>query len=145
MSGVHRELAGSVILDLTGRFLIQRRDDNPKIIYPRKFALFGGSREGEESLLECAMREFREELTLDLPADRFEHFLTYEGPDLDIAGNTSRVQAFVVRNVSIESLAVTEGELLVMDKNEILLARSQFVPLPLMILEAFFCKDGNEN
>ena len=32
----HREIAGAIIIDTLGRFLLQQRDDITGIIYPRK-------------------------------------------------------------------------------------------------------------
>jgi 8-oxo-dGTP pyrophosphatase MutT (NUDIX family) len=134
---VYREMAGSVILDPQGRFLIQKRDDKPTIPYAGRLALFGGAREGDESLLQCAVREFREELTYSVPVHRFEHFLSYEGPDLDVEGCTSRVEAFIVRDVPVNAVTVTEGSLVIANRHELLGLRDRFVPLPWMILETF--------
>jgi 8-oxo-dGTP pyrophosphatase MutT (NUDIX family) len=105
-------MAGSVVLDPEGRFLIQRRDDKPTISYPGRLALFGGLREGNETFRECAVREFTEELSYALPAERFEHFMSYDGPDLDFPKYMARAELFVVRDVSAESVTVTEGSLL---------------------------------
>src|SRR5215472_4577812 len=38
----HREVAGAVIIDTRGRFLLQQRDDTPRIAQPGKIGLFGG-------------------------------------------------------------------------------------------------------
>ena len=42
----HREIACAILIDPQGRFLLQRRDDAPNILYPGKIGLFGGHREG---------------------------------------------------------------------------------------------------
>ena len=43
-----RETAGALLVDIEGRFLLQRRDNVPGILYPGHIGLFGGHREGEE-------------------------------------------------------------------------------------------------
>jgi 8-oxo-dGTP diphosphatase len=40
-----REIAGAIIIDTFGRFLLQQRDDILGIIHPGKVGLFGGHRE----------------------------------------------------------------------------------------------------
>lgn len=45
------------------------RDDKPDIPFPGMWDLPGGGREGDEPPEVCALRETREELGLDLPAD----------------------------------------------------------------------------
>ena len=134
---VLREMSGSVILDPDGRFLIQRRDDKPTIPYPGRLALFGGLREGNETFRECAVREFTEELTYSPPAERFEHFMSYDGPDLDFPEYMARAELFVVRDVSIHQVTVTEGSLLIARRDELPALLPLFVPFPLHILTTF--------
>lgn len=56
-----------LILTCGGGLLVLRRDDIPTIRWPGHWDLPGGGREGDESPLDCALRELREEtgLTLD--------------------------------------------------------------------------------
>jgi len=85
----HREIAGAIIIDTLGRFLLQQRDNVVGIVHPGKVGLFGGHREGDEqTYLECVVREVREELTFQIPAERFEHLASWESPDLDVDGGT---------------------------------------------------------
>ena len=44
----YREVAGALLVDTLGRFLLQQRDDKPGIVEPGKIGLFGGHREGNE-------------------------------------------------------------------------------------------------
>src|SRR4051794_19466903 len=62
-----REIAGAVIFDTSGRLLLQLRDNIPGILYPGKITLFGGHREGDETFLECVVREIHEELSFYIP------------------------------------------------------------------------------
>ncbi len=77
----HREIACAVLIDPHGRFLLQLRDDVPNILYPGKIGLFGGHREGDETFLECVVREVHEETGYLAPPERFEHLGSYIGPE----------------------------------------------------------------
>lgn len=140
-----REMSGSVILDPEGRFLIQRRDSKPTIPYPGRLALFGGLREGNETFRECAVREFTEELTYSLPAERFEYFMTYEGPDLDFPEYMARAELFIVRDISLEQVTVKEGSLLIARRDELPALLPLFVPFPLHVLTTFLKRSDTPN
>lgn len=51
------EVASAILLDMSGRFLLQQRDNSPGILHPGKISLFGGHREAGESYLQCVVRE----------------------------------------------------------------------------------------
>jgi len=55
-----------VILHREGRVLLQHRDDNPNIVWPGHWAIFGGHIEPGEEPEETARRELEEELGLRL-------------------------------------------------------------------------------
>ena len=58
----HRQIGIAILIDSHGRFLLQQRDDIPGILHPGKIGLFGGHREGEETYLQCVVREIHEEI-----------------------------------------------------------------------------------
>jgi 8-oxo-dGTP diphosphatase len=68
-----REIACAILIDLEGRFLLQRRDNVVNILYPGKIGLFGGHREGDETFLECVVREVREETSYLASPEQFQH------------------------------------------------------------------------
>jgi 8-oxo-dGTP pyrophosphatase MutT (NUDIX family) len=109
----HREIACAVVIDLSGQFLLQQSDNVPGILYPGKVSLFGGHREGDETFLECVARELHEELSHFIPQERFEPLFSYEGPDWDQSGATLHGEFFIVRDIPIDAVTVTEGTLLV--------------------------------
>lgn len=76
-----REFASAILIDTQGRLLFQQRDDVPGIRYPGKVGLFGGHREGNETFLQCVCREVHEEISYEVPPDRFEHMASYSGVD----------------------------------------------------------------
>lgn len=83
-NSLRREFAPTIVLDDRDRFLLQQRDDIAGIFYPGKIGLFGGHREGDETFLDCAVRELHEELGYYIAPERFEFLGSYEGPDLAI-------------------------------------------------------------
>jgi 8-oxo-dGTP diphosphatase len=115
----YREIASVIIIDPFGRFLLQQRDDIASIMHPGKVALFGGHREGDETYLECVVREIHEELSYFVPPERFEHLASLDGSDLDVNGGTVRGDIFVARNIPIDPLVITEGSLLIVDPQDI--------------------------
>src|SRR5437870_13262281 len=75
-----REGTSAILLSTDGRLLLQLRDDLPHLTDPGKISLFGGRREGDESFLECVVREVHEEIGYYLPPDRFTLITRYFGP-----------------------------------------------------------------
>jgi 8-oxo-dGTP diphosphatase len=67
-----RDIACAIIMDTRGRFLLERRDDVVGMPHPGKIGLFGGHREGDETFLECGVREIYEEISYFIPAERFK-------------------------------------------------------------------------
>ncbi|WP_295044579.1 NUDIX hydrolase [uncultured Paracoccus sp.] len=59
-----------LILVHQGRLLTCLRDDRPGLPFPGHWDLPGGGREGNESPLDCALRELHEEFGLVLPPAR---------------------------------------------------------------------------
>ncbi|SFN20178.1 8-oxo-dGTP diphosphatase [Izhakiella capsodis] len=51
------------------KIVVIRRDNNPNIPYPDMYDVTGGTREGNETPMECAFREAREELNLSLTSE----------------------------------------------------------------------------
>lgn len=111
----YREVAGAILVDTRGRFLLQQRDDKPGIVQPGKVGLFGGHREGCETFLECVIREVHEEITHFIPAERFEHLASFEGADTEISGGHVRAEFFVAREIPIDATIITEGKLLIVE------------------------------
>jgi 8-oxo-dGTP diphosphatase len=133
----YREIASAIIIDPFGRFLLQQRDDIAGIMHPGKVALFGGHREGDETFLECVVREIHEELSYFVPPERFEHLASLDGSDLDVNGGTVRGDIFVARNIPIDPLVVTEGSLLIVDPQDISGIERKLTPFARFWIETF--------
>jgi len=124
----HREVACAILIDPQGRYLLQRRDSNPDILYPSKTGLFGGHRKGAESFMDCVAREVHEETGYIAGPDEFEHLGSYVGSDTEVPGATVAGHYCVLRNVPAESLNVTEGSLIVVAPEGLTSWAHQFAP-----------------
>ena len=65
------------------------------------------------------MRELQEELRYSIPPERFEHIATFAGIYREMPNNPVHAEIFVVRNVPVDKLIVTEGSLLIFDVSRI--------------------------
>jgi 8-oxo-dGTP diphosphatase len=115
----HREIAAAVIFDTSERLLFQLRDNKPNILCPGRIGLFGGHREGNETFLECVVREIHEELGCFSSPERFEKIAMYAGEDIEVPGGTFRAEFFVLRNVRIDQIAITEGTLKIVELKDL--------------------------
>ena len=112
-----REVAAAILIGTCGRLLLQQRDDVPGILYPGLVGLFGGHREGSETLLETVRREVEEETGLAFPPERFEHLVDFRVAYAGGGGVTASY--YVLRDVPIADVVVTEGSALVIEPAEL--------------------------
>ena len=54
---------GAIIINTSGDFLLQKRDNNP-IKFPRHWTLFGGNVEKDEASKKAILRELKEQISL---------------------------------------------------------------------------------
>jgi 8-oxo-dGTP diphosphatase len=136
-ASLHREIACAIIIDTTGRFLLQQRDDIPGILHPGKVSLFGGHREGSETFLECVIREIHEEISYFVPAERFEYLVSLDGVDIDANGGSVRAEFFIARDIPLARLTVTEGTLLIAEPAKIMTLERNLTPSARFALKAY--------
>jgi 8-oxo-dGTP pyrophosphatase MutT (NUDIX family) len=68
------DAVAALLIDPDGRYIVQRRDDSPKIFFPGHWGCFGGAVEAGEPPLDAMRRELREELELTVDAAELEYF-----------------------------------------------------------------------
>ncbi|MCS3765338.1 NUDIX domain-containing protein [Bradyrhizobium centrosematis] len=130
-----RKVAAALLIEGGGRLLLQLRDDLPGILQPGKIGLFGGHREVGESALECAVREIREEIGCRIRQDEFEHVMSLDGLDPEIQGGRVKGEFYVVRNISLDRLIISEGKLLILSVDEILNIAERLTPIASIVVD----------
>lgn len=135
-----REIAASLLIDVNGNMLLQQRDNIPHIIQPGKVGLFGGHREGEETFLECVVREIAEEISQHIAAERFQHLFSLDGADPERPGGHLRGKFFVAYDVPTDALVITEGKLLIVRPDAIGKMRPELTPTTLLAVNAFMSR-----
>lgn len=119
-------VAGVVMMDRWGNFLLQRRDDNPAISSPGMIGLFGGHMEEGESDVECALREVREETGLCLTADMLRLIAHTR---VQYSNNLVREGTFYFADrIDPTPFIVTEGSLEVVPTQELSRHFAEMVP-----------------
>lgn len=136
MSG-HREGTSALLVSSDGRLLLQLRDNHPHVTDPGMIGLFGGRREGDETFLECVVREVHEEIGYYLPPQRFELIGRYSGPDYLGPNGTLHGEVFLARNVPLDKITVTEGHLEIVAIEELENIRDLLAPSAIYALEIF--------
>jgi 8-oxo-dGTP diphosphatase len=137
-----REVSSAIVIDRSGHFLLQQRDNKADILYPGMVGLFGGHREGDETFLQCVARELCEELSYVISPERFEHLWSYDGDNWEKDGHLC-AEFFVVRDVPIEEVRVTEGTLLVVDSSDLAGLSSKLAPGANMALARYMRNQSN--
>jgi 8-oxo-dGTP pyrophosphatase MutT (NUDIX family) len=132
-----REGTSAILISTDGRLLFQQRDDLPEISDPGKLDCFGGGREGDESFLDCVVREVHEEIGFYLPPDRFENIGRYVEPDHWLPDCTLHSQIFLAREVQIDRLTITEGSLKIVRFDELGCIHDLLAPPARRALEIF--------
>ena len=74
------QAATMVLLSSSNKILMQLRDDGngKSILYPNMWNFPGGEKEDDESHLECAVREVKEEFNLDICSKDCEEVFFYQ-------------------------------------------------------------------
>jgi len=113
----YREVAAAIIVGTCGRLLLQQRDDIPGLLYGGLFGLFGGHKEGIETPIETVQREIEEETGLAFDAERFEPLVNFSVTYP--AGGGMQGAYYVLRNVPLADVVITEGSPLVIAQSEL--------------------------
>jgi 8-oxo-dGTP pyrophosphatase MutT (NUDIX family) len=137
--GYMREIASAILIGTCGRILLQQRDDVPGIRYPGMVALFGGHREGGESFLQCVTREVHEEIGIPVAAARFEPLVRYQATYADGGGLIG--EFFVVRDIPVDDIVVTEGSLLAVQRNALPALLHRMPPSTGYVVQIFLGKE----
>jgi 8-oxo-dGTP pyrophosphatase MutT (NUDIX family) len=133
---LRRETASALLIDTAGRWLLQQRDDIPGILYPGMVGLFGGHREGNETFLDCVVREVHEEVSYFVPPEQFEYLTERRGVDPAVEGGIIYGHVFVARDIPSDKLVITEGSLLIVSPDELSQIEQNLAPSAQLALKA---------
>jgi 8-oxo-dGTP diphosphatase len=136
-----REGSSAILISTDGRLLFQLRDCVPNISDPGKLDFFGGGLEGDESFLDCVVREVQEEIGLYLAPERFEFVGRNVGPDHWVPDCILHDEIFLARGVPIEHLTITEGSLRIVAFDELEHIRDLLATSAKRALEVFLKRE----
>lgn len=97
----------------------------------------GGHREGDESFLECVVREINEELSYYIPPDRFKHLTAVDSIGEAAEIGLARGEIYFSLGVPVENLFITEGSLLIAGREDIVEIERKMAPTARFALRAF--------
>jgi 8-oxo-dGTP pyrophosphatase MutT (NUDIX family) len=132
-----REGTSAILISKDGNFLFQLRDDLPGIPDPGKLDFFGGAREGNETFLDCVVREVYEEIGFHLAAEQLEFIGRHIGPDHWVPDGTLHNEVFLARGIPLEGLTISEGTLKIIAPDELRPIQDQLSASAQQALEMF--------
>lgn len=103
------DAVAAVILREDGRYVLQKRDNDPRIWYPDHWGLFGGAVEEDKDLIQALRRELMEELEYDPP--QWEYFFRFDF-DMSFLGAVRHHRTYFIVPISIAAyggLVLHEG------------------------------------
>lgn len=128
--------AHAILINLQGKLILQKRDENEGIVNPGKIALFGGSLRKGETVLEGLKRELFEELELDISNAEICKVGTINKTKI-VDGQDYEANIFIVKPVNENSLVVHEGAGYVCDYPCNLLKNEMLTRLTRMVIEKY--------
>jgi 8-oxo-dGTP pyrophosphatase MutT (NUDIX family) len=101
----------ALIIDESGKYLVQLRDSKPTIYFPDHWGCFGGAVESGETEWQCLARELEEEIALDIGALPVRYFTAFSFDFSFAGGSTIRRTFYEVRvaTASLSNLKLREG------------------------------------
>jgi 8-oxo-dGTP diphosphatase len=102
-----KKIAAIILENEKGEFLLALRDNKPGIPFPNHWDLIGGHVEEGETPEEALIREFKEELNLDLKEYKF--YKKYECLTGDAYENMKYIYTGKI-NIPIDEITLLEGE-----------------------------------
>lgn len=118
-----------VVLFNKNKFLLQLRDNNPNILNPNKWGIFGGGIKKGENPEQAAIRELREELELNVEKLEFAIETNFDNENIYI---------FKHKIKDISNLRLKEGaNMQLFSKKEILNLKNTVPGLKQMIKDIF--------
>lgn len=109
MTNTNNKYAGVLLITPEGSVILQQRDNKPNIMNPGLVTTFGGSVEEGEKPEQTAIREIREEVSLNLPTEDISFFKIFEKNKI-IHGEDNTCYIYIAKNINKNDLVVREGK-----------------------------------
>jgi len=97
----------TILISVENKYILQRRDSSPEITNPGMISAFGGRLEGDETPIQCAIREVKEELSIELNQTKlvflYRTKVLFDGKTIDCI-------FFLAKSIKIEELDLKEGK-----------------------------------
>ncbi len=102
-----KKWAGALLIEKSGKAILQKRDNNTEITNPGKITLFGGEVEFGETEEGCFKREIKEEV--DLAVSDFSYLGLYQKRSAT-HGEDCDCYVYLVENIDLKKIKVSEGQ-----------------------------------
>ena len=135
--------AACIIINSYDHFLLQLRDENPRIWFPGNWGCFGGALDCGETIRECAIREVKEELSINISEDELVFFtdLTF---NLSSLGSSRKYRAyflFFIDRAREQAIKLTEGQTIQHFSSQEVMSLEPFAPYDKLALSQYILKD----
>lgn len=130
----------AILISKHNEFILQERDDNPAIVNPGMWSLFGGTVKPSETNWSGLRRELFEELELTYKGSQVEIFNTYK-KTLAKDGHEKTCVIYIIRNIELRQLVLHEGKSIIIDRLDTILEnRDKISKVSLQALEDYKAK-----
>lgn len=124
--------AGVLLVSKQGGLILQRRDEGYHIANPGKLSVFGGRKEGRESIIECALRELQEETSIAATEDDLSFIGEFSCP---IERNDwMHCTYYMMTGIDVNQVNLNEGQDIEIWKPDEALDRRDITPVPRLII-----------
>jgi 8-oxo-dGTP pyrophosphatase MutT (NUDIX family) len=129
--------ATAILISKSNKILLQERDDNPNIYNPGMIGMFGGTINKSETIESGLIRELKEEIGINIKDFRKSKLgVFYKTKEQD--GIDYKVNVFIIKNVPIKSLKITEGKLIVLRNEKTILENTKLSRITKLALTKYF-------
>jgi 8-oxo-dGTP pyrophosphatase MutT (NUDIX family) len=122
-----REGANAILIDSTGQFILQIRDNNPDILMPGMITFFGGTLMPDEDPVAGLLRELQEELSFNFSNYEIKHFKDYQ-KTVEKDGLDYLMHIYKIEGVEVSNLTQTEGAGMFIDSLDKALENQKLTP-----------------
>lgn len=133
--------SGIFVKNLSGKFLFQIRDNKPTIANPGKVSVFGGRSKNFETPLKCAIREIKEEISLESVSSDFKKIKIVSCPIEN--GKWMKCFYYLLEDINLLEVFQIEGQGIKILKKEEVSECENFTQIVKTIFETYFLNKDN--